>query len=205
MKFGTPSDNPSRTKPEAVDNAIEIAEITYPPYLHNVQQASIKFLDHKRVQMKDIKKIETRLRNLEYYTQLSILETNTANEFIPDENGLNRLKSGFFVDNFASFSTQDLILNRKTSIDQVNQILRPKHYTTSFNLQTGPVIDVDPTEDKRTSAIEGINVRKQNDILSLIYSNVEWINQPYATRTENVTPFIVNFWQGTVVLTLTNI
>lgn len=201
MKFGTPSDNPSRTKPEAVDNAIEIAEITYPPYLHNVQQASIKFLDHKRVQMKDIKKIETRLRNLEYYTQLSILETNTANEFIPDENGLNRLKSGFFVDNFSSFSTQDLILNRKTSIDQVNQILRPKHYTTSFNLQTGPVIDVDPTEDKRTSAIEGINVRKQNDILSLTYSNVEWINQPYATRTENVTPFIVSFWQGTVVLT----
>ena len=41
MKFGTPSDDPVRPNP--VDNAIEIAEIRYPPYLHNVQQVSINF------------------------------------------------------------------------------------------------------------------------------------------------------------------
>ena len=35
FKFGVPSDDPSRSRPEPVDNAIEIAEITYPPYLHN--------------------------------------------------------------------------------------------------------------------------------------------------------------------------
>ena len=52
--------------------------------------------------MKDIKKLEDRIKNLEYYTTLSILETNTANQFIPDANGLNRFKSGFFVDNFTS-------------------------------------------------------------------------------------------------------
>ena len=58
MKFGTPSDNPRRAKPESPDNAIEIAEIEYPPYLHNVEQSSIKFLKYKRYQMKDIKKLE---------------------------------------------------------------------------------------------------------------------------------------------------
>ena len=201
MKFGTPSDDPKRAQPESPANAIELATIEYPPFLHNVQQASVKFLKYKRYQMKDIKKLEDRIKNLEYYTTLSILETNTANQFIPDANGLNRFKSGFFVDNFTSFSTQDLRLGRNNSIDQANKILRPKHSTNSFSLQTGPVVDVDPTADKRTAAIDGTNVRKQNDILSLDYSDVEWITQNFATRTESVTPFLISFWQGTIVLT----
>ena len=201
MKFGTPSDNPRRAKPESPDNAIEIAEIEYPPYLHNVQQSSIKFLKYKRYQMKDIKKLEDRIRNLEYYTQLSLLETATANQFIPDGNGLNRFKSGFFVDNFTTFATQDMNRGRKNSIDQSNQYFRPKHNTNSFNLTTGPVVDVDPTADKRNSTVEGTNVRKQNDILSLDYSELEYITQTLATRTESVTPFLISFWQGTVVLT----
>ena len=201
MKFGTPSDDPKRAQPESPANAIELATIEYPPYLHNVQQASIKFLKYKRYQMKDIKKLEDRIRNLEYYTTLSILETNTANQFIPDSNGLNRFKSGFFVDNFTSFSTQDLRLGRNNSIDQSNRVLRPKHSTNVFTLQTGPVVDVDPTADKRNSTIDGTNVRKQNDIISLDYSDVEWISQTFATRTESVTPFLISFWQGTIILT----
>ena len=201
MKFGTPSDDPRRAKPESPDNAIEIAEITYPPYLHNVQQASINFLKYKRYQMKDIKKLEDRIRNLEYYTQLTLLETSTANQFIPDGSGLNRFKSGFFVDNFTSFATQDMNHGRNNSIDQSNQIFRPKHNTNSFNLTTGPVVDVDPTADKRNSVVEGTNVRKQNDILSLDYSELEYITQTLATRTESVTPFLISFWQGTIVLT----
>ena len=201
LKFGVPSDDPTRSKPESIENAIEIAEMRYPPYLHNTQEASLKFLKYKRFQMKDIKRLEDRIKKLEYYTQLSLLESNTANQFISDANGLNRFKSGFFVDNFTSFKTQDLEIGKRNSIDQAGQILRPKHITNSVTLQTGPVVDVDSTEDRRTSAIEGVNVRKENDIVSLEYSEVEWLNQPFATRTESVTPFLISFWQGTIALT----
>ena len=82
LKFGVPSDDPTRSKPESIENAIEIAEMRYPPYLHNTQQASLKFLKYKRFQMKDIKRLEDRIKKLEYYTQLSLLESNTANQFI---------------------------------------------------------------------------------------------------------------------------
>ena len=198
MKFGTPSDDP--VKPNPVDNAIEIAEIRYPPYLHNVQQVSINFLKYKRFQMKDIKKLEDRIRGLEYYTSLSMLESNTANMFVPDGDGLNRFKSGFFVDNFTSFKSQDYFLSRKYSIDQVHKLMRPAHYTTSVDLMTGPVVDVDPTEDKRTANIEGINIRKQSGIVNLEYSEVEYVKQTFATRTESVTPFLISFWQGTIAL-----
>ena len=198
MKFGTPSDDP--VKPNPVDNAIEIATIKYPPFLHNVEQVSINYLKYKRFQMKDIKKLEDRIRNLEYYTSLSMLESNTANMFVPDANGLNRFKSGFFVDNFTSFKTQDYFLSRKYSIDQIHKLMRPSHYSTSVDLLTGPVIDVDPTEDKRTSNIEGINIRKQSGIVNLEYSEVEYVKQTFATRTESVTPFLISFWQGTIEL-----
>jgi len=204
MKFGTPSDDPKRAQPEPPSNAIELATIEYPPYLHNVQQASIQFLKYKRYQMKDIKKLEDRIRNLEYYTTLSALEITTANQFIPDANGFNRFKSGFFVDNFTSFSTQDIRFGRNNSIDQSNKILRPKHSTNSFTLQTGPVVDADATVDERNSTIDGTNVRKENGIISLDYSDVEWIKQTFATRTESVTPFLISFWQGTIVLTPTS-
>jgi hypothetical protein len=57
--------------------------------------------------MVDIKQLENRIKSLEYYTTLSLLETNTTSLFVSDSNGLNRFKSGFFVDNFTSTSSQE--------------------------------------------------------------------------------------------------
>ncbi|BCU94619.1 MAG: hypothetical protein CM15mV5_2940 [uncultured marine virus] len=54
--------------------------------------------------MKDIGGLENRIQNIEYYTQLSLLETDTKNLFIADGSGNNRLKNGFLVDNFSSHS-----------------------------------------------------------------------------------------------------
>ena len=50
--------------------------------------------------MADIGRLEKRLEQVEYYTALSLLEQDTATLQITDANGLNRFKSGFFVDNF---------------------------------------------------------------------------------------------------------
>ena len=97
--------------------------------------------------MVDIKQLENRIKNLEYYTTLSLLESNTANLFIPDADGLNRFKSGFFVDNFTSVLAQEDRLSIKNSIDIANKELRPQHYTNSIDLIEGPVVGVDPTVD----------------------------------------------------------
>ena len=96
-----------------------------------------EFINHKRYQMSDISKLEQRIKNLEYYTSLNQLESTTLNQFIPDANGLNRFRSGIFVDNFGSLDSQDLDIGAKNSIDRREGILRPSHYTTAFNLQVG--------------------------------------------------------------------
>jgi len=199
VKYGEPSERPE--KPVSVDDSLEIATITLPPYLYSPADASIEFLEHKRYRMVDIKQLENRIKNLEYYTTLSLLESNTANLFVPDADGLNRFKSGFFVDNFSSFLAQEDRLLIKNSVDTKNKELRPSHYTTSIDLIEGPVVGVDPTADLAFEPVEGINVRKTGDILTLDYTEVEWLKQSFATRSESVTPFLISFWQGTVELT----
>jgi hypothetical protein len=199
IKYGDPGEDPQ--KPVPVDGAIEIATVRLPPYLYNVAGAQIDFLDRKRFTMSDIKNLENRIKNLEYYTTLSLLETNTANLFVADSDGLNRFKSGFFVDNFTGFKTQEQGTPVKNSIDPKNKELRPRHYTNSVDLIFGPVVGNDPTDDLNFSTIEGINVRKKNDIITLDYSEVEWLKQSFATRSESVTPFLISFWQGTMELT----
>ena len=80
--------------------------------------------------MKDIKKLEDRLRNLEYYTALSLLELNTANIFVPDSDGINRYKSGFFVDNFSTFGSQD-------TTNKINNMLSLKLALASIGSENG--------------------------------------------------------------------
>ena len=199
VKYGVPSDRPE--PPDVVDDAIEICQITLPPYLYNVVQASLKFNTHKRYRMQDIYKLEDRIKNLEYYTSLSMLETNTANLFVADADGLNRFKSGFFVDNFTSFKPQEEGLPIKNSIDAEKKEFRPTHYTNSVDLIQGPVVNNDTTADLNFATIEGNNVRKQSDVITLDYAEVEWLKQSFATRTESVTPFLISFWKGSMELT----
>ena len=199
VKYGTPAERPEL--PVSVDDALEMATIGLPPYLYSTSQATLQFLEHKRYRMVDIKQLENRIKNLEYYTSLSLLETNTANLFVPDSSGLNRFKSGFFVDNFTSLLAQETGIEIKNSIDTKNKELRPKHYTNSIDLTFGPVENVNSADDLAFSAVQGINVRRTGDILTLDYAEVEWLSQTFATRSESVTPFLISFWQGTLELT----
>ena len=200
VKYGTPSEKPEN--PVSVDDALEIANVNLPPYLYNISQTSIQFLEHKRYRMVDIKQLENRIKNLEYYTALSLLETNTANLFIPDNNGLNRFKSGFFVDNFTSLLAQEDSTLYKNSIDIENKQLRPRHYTTSIDLINGPISGLnDAAADFSSPTIEGNNVRKSKDIITLNYQEVAWLEQLNGTSSVKIIEKTSSFWQGTMELT----
>ena len=194
VKYGTPAENPE--KPTSVDDALEIASIKLPPFLYNVTDASKNFLEHKRYRMVDIKQLENRIKNLEFFTSLSLLETNTANLFVPDANGLNRFKSGFFVDNFTSFLAQEESVELKNSVDFSVKEARPRHYTT----QTDLTQSLTGSGDLRFTNPDGTNIKKTNDIVTLDYDDVEWLKQQFCTRSESVTPFIVGFWVGALEL-----
>ena len=201
---GTPDDFP--ILPDSLSNVMNIANVYLPAYLYDVGDAQIKFIEHKRYQMSDISKLEQRIKNLEYYTSLSQLETNTLNLFVEDANGQNRFKSGIFVDNFTSLEPQDSSIGIRNSIDMENGVLRPSHYTTALNLQLGTtaIAGIGTTSNANQDAdfadIVGANVKKSDRVITLDYEDENWLEQPFATRVENVTPFLVQFWQGDIEL-----
>ena len=201
---GTPDDVPRL--PDSLSNVMNVANVYLPAYLYNVSDANVQFIDHKRYQMSDISKLEQRIKNLEYYTSLSQLETSTINQFVADANGNNRFKAGVFVDNFTSTDPQDLTVGVRNSVDVTNGILRPAHYTTALNLQlgstaiTGIGTTSDANQDANFSEVVGANVKRTDSVISLDYVDELWLQQPFATRVENVTPFLVQFWQGDIQL-----
>jgi hypothetical protein len=206
LNKGEPADNPQ--PPVDIDDALNIATITLPAYLCNINDASLNLSEHKRYRMKDIHSLENRIKNLEYYTSLSLLETDTSNLFIRDVNGLNRFKSGFFVDDFSTTSAQKKVTIVKNSIDIENSELRPSHYTTEVDLILGSNsliglgVTSNPQADLRyVTDLIGTNVKKSRELVTLDYVEVEEIIQPYATRVESVSPFRVGYYGGTINLT----
>jgi hypothetical protein len=95
VKYGTPAERPER--PVSVDDALEMATISLPPYLYSTSQATLQFLEHKRYRMVDIKQLENRIKNLEYYTSLSLLETNTANLVLSSISGPTNTTSDLII------------------------------------------------------------------------------------------------------------
>lgn len=43
-------------------------------------------------------------------------------------------------------------------------------------------------------------IRKTGDLITLDYNEVLYYEQPYATKTESVTPFLVRYWEGVITL-----
>jgi hypothetical protein len=196
---GTPSTNPK--SPNKSDEVMELASIFLPPYLYDPKTAQISLVDNKRYTMRDIGKLEDRVENLERVTSLSLLELNTQTLQIRDAQGLNRFKTGFFVDDFKNAN----LINRDFSsseIDSKNSELRPLRSNNSLDLKLVSAEnindeDLDPDEN---FALFDSNVQKTGDVVTLKYDSVNWIEQTFATRVENVNPFNVISYSGTIKL-----
>ena len=205
LALGEPSENPN--PPVQIQDALEIATAVLPPYLCNVNDISISLAEHKRYRMSDIKGLENRIKNLEYYTALTLLEVDANSLQIKDANGLDRFKSGIFVDDFSTTLSQKKVTVVKNSIDIQNSELRPTHYTTQLDLLIGSrsLIGIgttaNPNVDLRyITDLDGNGIRKTGQLISLDYQEVIEINQIYSTRVQNVTPYALNYFPGTMEL-----
>ena len=207
LSQGVPSDLPKL--PNTIDNALEVATIQLPPYVYDTREVNLTLAKYKRYRMKDINQLENRLKNVEYYASLSLLEVETGSMSLKDpQTNLDRFKSGFFVDNFKSVASGDVTnRNYKASIDAVEGRLRPQHYTTSIDLLLGSEAIVgaatssNPSADFRFAEDLGdTNVKRIGDVVCLNYNDTVFLENKFATRIVNVNPFAVVNWIGQVEL-----
>ena len=183
--------------PSSLDGHLYLARIDLPSYTLRTGDVVIEIQDTKRYTMRDIGDIERRISNVEYYSQLSLLEVDSKSLQIQDADGLDRFKNGFVVDNFSGHNIGD-VANRdyKFSVDRTTGEGRGLYFSDAVDLEEvdddgSSIVDAD-----RTTA----GYQKTGDLITLPYTEETLIDVPFATKTENLNPYAVFNWIGQVDL-----
>jgi hypothetical protein len=198
---GVSSLNPK--EPTNVESAMDIALINLPAYLYDPNDATITLVDNRRYTMRDIGKLDDRISTLEVVTSLSLLELDTKTLQIQDSDGLSRFKSGFFVDDFKNNNLLDLNNpDCKCDVDVENRELNTPldFYSLKPELSLLASINTDTADFSSNLELLDSNVTKTGDLITLDYTPVKWIEQPLASRVENVNPFNMIEFVGRVQL-----
>ena len=183
---GAASEAPTTPKP--IDDAMKIADITMPAFIVDIADVTYTTVNNRRYTMRDIGKLEARIDNIEYYTALNLLEKDAQSLQIQDADGFDRFKSGFLVDNFAGHATGNVKHpDYRNAIDMQFGELRPKYFMKGISLIEENTTDAERSNDQ---------YQKTGDILTLPYTHTVTVNQPYATRVENLNPVLSFAWAG---------
>jgi len=200
---GVPSDEPE--PPLNKVGALDVAIVGLPGYLHNVVNANIEMIKHKRYRMQDIALLEDRIQKIEEFTTLSALESRMASMTVKDAaTGLDQFKCGIFADGFENMNSIDE--SSKISHDSATSTIRPPQFTTKIDLQLGSELisgfadTFTPNADAQYVTKVGPGMKKTGNIITLDYEEVIYKEQLLASRTENVTAFLISFWQGILKL-----
>ena len=191
---GTAAVDPQR--PDKLDDAMVLYRLELPAYTFNTDDVNITTIDNRRYTMRDIGKLESRIKNIEYYTQLSLLEQTAINTQIQDAStGLDRFKNGIVVDSFKGHNVGDVISTEyKASVDMAEGELRPKHFADMVGLEESAENNTDAL---RTTA----GYQKTGDLITLPYTHSTMLENDYATKSVNCNPFLVFQYVGDVALT----
>ena len=174
---------------EQMKDAIHLYDVFIPAFTFQTSDIQISSIDNRRYTMRDIGGLHKRIESMEYYTQLSLLESNAQSLQIQDADGFDRFKNGFFVDNFTGHNIGDVTdEDYSVSMDMAAGELRPSHHMDNTNL-----IESDSALANSTAMTDAIRTtngyQKTGDLITLPYTEVAEIEQQYASTTVNLNPY----------------
>ena len=175
---------------EIPDDSLLLYDLELPPYVSSVADIEIGYTDNRRYTMRDIGKIDRRVKNLEYYSSLSLLEQSTKDKQIFDNLG-ERFKNGILVDEFKGFSvanTQEPAY--AMAMEPERGILRPTFTGKTFSMYLADNTAADNSPAGSTPMGAHDHVRLKASSFS------DFINQPFASTAISVNPFDVASWVG---------
>ena len=194
---GEPSTVPQ--EPEQMAGAMHLYDLDLPAYTFKTSDIKVKKIDNRRYTMRDIGRLEQRLENIEYYTQLSLLEADAKNMQIQDADGFDRFKNGIIVDNFTGHQIGDVTdSDYSISMDLAQGELRPAFHQDNASLkEISSDLSTTITDDIRTTN----GYQKTGDLITLPYTATKYFEQPYASTTVNLNPYDTIPFIGNVTLT----
>lgn len=178
---GIPSANP--VPPDSLDTQMLLAILDIAPYpslspaYANVLRrkdlsCAARKVSNRRYTMRDIGILDQRIKNLEYYTALTLLEKDALNLKILDAGGLDRFKNGIFVDTFKddSLSAKGKDRDYRIVTDPVELSIRPLFSTESIGYDT----------------ISTSGVVVKNGVALLAHTETPYVTQTDVTDTRNI-------------------
>lgn len=182
---GVPANVP--TRPKTPESSIQLCILFIPSYTISIADILSRSLNNYRYTMDDIRKIEDRVTNVEYFSTLNSLETSLVSYDVVDAaTGLNRYKTGYLADNFENaFNVCDFmnIENRSSFFNKTLSAAAEDHLADFVFLVSSTNYSL--TDEKQ---------------ISLPYAETEFIKQDTATRVTNLNPFMVFSWEGTMTI-----
>ena len=190
--------------PEELKDSMHLYDVSIPPYTFNTSDVKIKAVDNRRFTMRDIGRIQRRVENMEYYTQLSLLESDAKGMQIQDADGFDRFKNGIITDNFTGHGVGEVSSNDyKNSMDIPNGQLRAAFHQNNINLVESDSVLANST--LMTDAIRTTNgYQKTGEIITLPYVEEEYLDQPFASTTVNLNEYDTISFIGNITLTPDN-
>ena len=144
--------------------------------------------NNRRYTMKDLRGIDERLKNAEYYSSLNALEASVKNKQLFNSSGFDRFKNGFFVENFDGHNLSDTTKKGyRASIDRNKNILRPYFKRRDILME----------KDK---SFTSSNVTQTGNLVTLSYTHTPFINQNKASKARNPVQELTFNWQGELTL-----
>jgi len=202
---GSSSANPQ--EPSSLEDAMDIARIEIPAYIYDVEDIKVSLIENKRYTMKDIGTLENRIKNLENFASLSLLELDIKSLQIIDNDGLGlaKYKCGFFADSFINSNLVDYKNpDAKVSINSEDGEMSTDVSITSLKTQILPSqgTNLEGADYSQNLDLLDANVKKTGDLVTLNYSEVLWgdISQPFATNQENINPHGLADYNGNIKL-----
>lgn len=185
---GISSESPA--PPADQSTAMTISTITIPPYptllpsqtpKPGLNMVSYTSSQNRRYTMSDIGNLNQRITNLEYYSALNLLETSTTNLILQNTStGMNAFKNGIFVDNFESLAAANPF---------------DPEYAVGRNWTEGSLVPLAQQYGIDLVYSGGVNTQKVGDLVTLGYTEINFINQPRSTKSRNTTAGIYD-WIG---------
>ena len=149
--------------------------VSRPDYGVVVKQAA-----NKRFTMQDIGGLESRIKNLEYYASLNLLETYAKDQTIINASGTDRFKNGILVDPFTGHNVGAVLdPDYHISVDG-----KAKHARPFFVTQNVETMVHSGVAKATTNAVS--TLARTGNSLTLPYSQRVYIQQNKASQFENL-------------------
>ena len=194
IKYGNPG--VMSEPPAEPTDGLTLYDLDLMPYTADHKNCVLTIRDNRRFTMRDIAKLEKRIKKLEYYTSLSLLEKDTNDLVIKDALGNDKFKHGFMTDTFTDTSlSSSKHPDFTASIDPSTGELKPRPFENNISVLEKNSLISSPDIGRNAN-----NYQKTDTLFTLAYTNVNFLEQPLCSRVINVNPYQSHAYVGSIKL-----